>query len=257
MSNGRKVSTDALETLGTIIDDTQKRDAINIAVLPIVAAERLLPAQHIGLVEGGAGDSEKPLGGVDMAGAVAGAVWPELMTELCNLASTRRRPKHGHPTERKSEMRHPYITYAEARSPEHTEPVDTEIIPLCDALNAAGFRTNCSCWGHGRLNNEPSVCMFCTIEQAEALDIHLREASEKDLTAEGLGVWQACLMMHLAPWGHEWEIQVRAHDLYCDSTPDDVYEKRLHAVKQATAAVLSYAHEPVASERTIVTGEKP
>jgi hypothetical protein len=65
MSNGRKVSTDALETLGTIIDDTQKRDAIHIAVLPIVAAERLLPAQHIGLVEGGAGDSEKPLGIVD------------------------------------------------------------------------------------------------------------------------------------------------------------------------------------------------
>jgi len=30
MSNARKVSTDALETLGQIIDETQKRDAIHI-----------------------------------------------------------------------------------------------------------------------------------------------------------------------------------------------------------------------------------
>jgi len=33
----RSVSTDALETLGTIIDDTQKRDAIHLAVIPVVA----------------------------------------------------------------------------------------------------------------------------------------------------------------------------------------------------------------------------
>lgn len=54
MSNGRKVSTDALETLGQIIDDTQKRDAIHLAVLPMVATEKLFAGQDVGLVEGGA-----------------------------------------------------------------------------------------------------------------------------------------------------------------------------------------------------------
>ena len=49
MSNGRKVSTDALETLGTVIDDTQKRDAIHLAVLPMVAGQRLHAGQDIGI----------------------------------------------------------------------------------------------------------------------------------------------------------------------------------------------------------------
>lgn len=41
MSN-RSVATDALATLGTIIDDAQKRDAIHLAVIPMVAGRRRL-----------------------------------------------------------------------------------------------------------------------------------------------------------------------------------------------------------------------
>ncbi len=52
MSDKRKVSTDALETLGTIIDDTQKRDAIHLAVLPVMAGARLKPGQEIALTDG-------------------------------------------------------------------------------------------------------------------------------------------------------------------------------------------------------------
>lgn len=65
MSNGRKVSTDALETLGQIIDDTQRRDAIHLAVLPQIAVGKLFPGQDIGLVEGGAGPADTNLGIVD------------------------------------------------------------------------------------------------------------------------------------------------------------------------------------------------
>jgi hypothetical protein len=43
----RKVHTDALETLGMIIDETAKRDAIHLAVEPVVAKERLHPGEHI------------------------------------------------------------------------------------------------------------------------------------------------------------------------------------------------------------------
>lgn len=43
----RSVSTDALETLGTKIDDTQRRDAIHLAVEPITAKVRLFPGQHV------------------------------------------------------------------------------------------------------------------------------------------------------------------------------------------------------------------
>lgn len=39
--------TDALDTLGEIIDETQKRDAIHLAVEPVVAGQRLAPGQHV------------------------------------------------------------------------------------------------------------------------------------------------------------------------------------------------------------------
>lgn len=135
----------------------------------------------------------------------------------------------------------PYVSYAEARADSYPEKVDPEIVPLCDALNAAGFPTNASCWGHCRLNNGPHVTFFCEIEQAEALQRALREASDKDLTDGGLGVWQASLRMYLYPWGREWEIEVDAHGLYHDSPMPLVRALRLHALKQATAVIWAYA----------------
>jgi hypothetical protein len=39
--------TDALDTLGEVIDETQKRDAIHLAVEPVTAGQRLAPGQHV------------------------------------------------------------------------------------------------------------------------------------------------------------------------------------------------------------------
>lgn len=43
----RNVHTDALETLGMIIDETAKRDAIHLAVEPVIAKQPLAPGQHV------------------------------------------------------------------------------------------------------------------------------------------------------------------------------------------------------------------
>ena len=65
-SDKRSVSTDALETLGTIIKEGQGRDAIHLAVEPIEAAEKLHPGQDVGIVDGKAtAKTEKLLGIVD------------------------------------------------------------------------------------------------------------------------------------------------------------------------------------------------
>ncbi len=64
-ADNRSVSTDALETLGSIIDETQARDAIHLAVEPVIAAEKLYPGQDVGFKEGGVGISNKPVGIVD------------------------------------------------------------------------------------------------------------------------------------------------------------------------------------------------
>ncbi|AGR47833.2 hypothetical protein PHIM7_137 [Sinorhizobium phage phiM7] len=61
----QQVTTDALATLGTIIDETQGRDAIHLAVENVVAAEKLFPGQDVGFVDDGVGVCKKPVGIVD------------------------------------------------------------------------------------------------------------------------------------------------------------------------------------------------
>lgn len=46
------VSTDALDTLGSIISPEEGRDAIHLAVYPIEAAHQLSPAEHVKIKDG-------------------------------------------------------------------------------------------------------------------------------------------------------------------------------------------------------------
>jgi hypothetical protein len=61
----RTVSTDALESLGTIIGPNEKRDAIHLAVLPVIAKSKLSPGQSIKVSNGVASPSTKGLAIVD------------------------------------------------------------------------------------------------------------------------------------------------------------------------------------------------
>lgn len=65
MSGDRKLTTDALETLGTIIDEKAGRDAIHLAVEPSIAAHELQPGAHVGFRENGVGICDNPVGIVD------------------------------------------------------------------------------------------------------------------------------------------------------------------------------------------------
>lgn len=49
MADKRTVSTDALATLGSIISEGEKRDAIHLAVEPCIAVTVLTPGQKIGV----------------------------------------------------------------------------------------------------------------------------------------------------------------------------------------------------------------
>ena len=57
----RSVATDALETLGMVIDEGARRDAIHLAVEPTIAAKRLFPGQDVGID----GTTVNPVGIVD------------------------------------------------------------------------------------------------------------------------------------------------------------------------------------------------
>ena len=45
-------TTDALDTLGTIISENEKRDAIHLGVEPVIAGEKLYPGSHVSLKDG-------------------------------------------------------------------------------------------------------------------------------------------------------------------------------------------------------------
>lgn len=63
MSHGdkRTPATDALETLGMIHFKTEKRDAIHLAVEPVVASQYLLIGSKIGIINGIAYPSGKQM----------------------------------------------------------------------------------------------------------------------------------------------------------------------------------------------------
>ncbi len=48
-TNKHTVATDALQTLGTVLTGDEKRDAIHLAVIPVVAFETMRPGQRIRL----------------------------------------------------------------------------------------------------------------------------------------------------------------------------------------------------------------
>lgn len=60
----RTPHTDALDTLGYVIDETAKRDAIHVAVEPAYAAQMLRPGQHVGFVDGKASTKAEKLVGI-------------------------------------------------------------------------------------------------------------------------------------------------------------------------------------------------
>jgi hypothetical protein len=67
-TDNRTLATDALDTLGSILSGGEQRDAIHIAVEPVVAAYQLAPGQHVGRIpsmNGRYGASPNPVGIVD------------------------------------------------------------------------------------------------------------------------------------------------------------------------------------------------
>jgi len=66
------MSNDLGTTIGKLADDGAGRDAIHVAVAPMIATERLWPGQHVGVIGDRAGVREPFVGIVDpfLAGAV-------------------------------------------------------------------------------------------------------------------------------------------------------------------------------------------
>jgi hypothetical protein len=73
--------------LGSLVDETAERDAIHIAIAPVVAADKLYPGQEVGLNDKGeAVNSDTPVGIVDPF--LKGPVFPPQRFYLCLFPQT-------------------------------------------------------------------------------------------------------------------------------------------------------------------------
>lgn len=99
------------------------------------------------------------------------------------------------------------------------EKIDPEILPLCDALNAAGLTTLSSCCGHGQ--DWPHVIMSGSIpdDKYERLQRYLLANC-----AQCSNIYLPCMrkdivgLGHLdAEMGHYWDLEIHASEVYRDT----------------------------------------
>ena len=112
--------------------------------------------------------------------------------------------------------------------PNYEEKLDPEIIPLCDALNTAGFVTTSSCCGHGQ--GWPHVWFeHSTDERIEDLArFVLRE--EQSNFRPYFSMFQKEIRLD----GYAWSLVLHLNNVYSD-TPESA------ALKEAESAITSVA----------------
>jgi hypothetical protein len=115
--------------------------------------------------------------------------------------------------------------------PNYVEPLDEEIIPLCDALNAAGFVTTSSCYGHGY--RWPHIWF----EHSDDLRIErlarFVKAGERGDYRPYFTVWQK----EICSEGYAWSVEIHLNEVYGDTSLFVIAEKTNRALALITEAV--------------------
>ena len=119
--------------------------------------------------------------------------------------------------------------------PYYEEKLDIEIIPLCDAMNAAGFVTLSSCAGHG--HSRPHVWFeHSTDERIERLVRFVKQCEEFDFRPY-FTMWQKEILLE----GAVWSVEVHVNGIYLDTPRSMEKEKEQYALSKLTQAVIDFA----------------
>lgn len=119
--------------------------------------------------------------------------------------------------------------------PTYEEKIDTEILPLCDALNSAGFVTTASCCGHGR--GWPHVWFqHSTDERIEAMARFVMAQQQGDYRPF-LPVFQKEILTN----GYMWCLEIHLNNVYANTPVDAAMQEAIDALEQVTRAVQVWA----------------
>lgn len=118
--------------------------------------------------------------------------------------------------------------------PAYPEPLDEEIIPLCDALNAAGFVTTSSCCGHG--GDWPHVWFeHSSDERIERLARFILATETVDY-----GPHFTMIQKEIRPEGYAWSIEIHLNNQFADTPSGEALAMARVALGAVTAAVLAW-----------------
>jgi hypothetical protein len=121
--------------------------------------------------------------------------------------------------------------------PTYPEPLDPEIIPLCDALNASGFVTISSCSGHGR--DWPRVWFTADSERAERLARFVLRHTEHDGQSFA-AQWQREVLLE----GARWCLTLHLHRVYADTAREAALAEAVAALAEVTRLVARWEDAP-------------
>lgn len=119
--------------------------------------------------------------------------------------------------------------------PSYEEPLDPEIVDLCDALNEAGFETTDSCCGHGA--DWPRVWWSGLVpdQRCEALARFLLDRFSFDYCP-------------FTPWvskgiekvGHYWKLEIHLHRVFATTPPMETLREAIAAMWAVANAVREF-----------------
>jgi len=123
--------------------------------------------------------------------------------------------------------------------PAYPEPLDPEIIPLCDALNAAGFVTTTSCSGHGSACQWPHVWFEPSDDTRIERMVRFVKATENFDYPPHTTVWQKEILLE----GYAWSVEIHLWDGVDRDTPwQEALRKTGEACKRVAQAIEAW-HE--------------
>src|SRR5579864_2093461 len=119
--------------------------------------------------------------------------------------------------------------------PSYPEPLDPEIVPLCDALNAARFVTTASCCGHGKA--WPHVWFeHSTDERIESVARFVKERERGDFRPH-FSMWQKEILEQ----GYAWSVEIHLNNAYGDTPAEDGLRMAVSAISEVTRAITEWA----------------
>jgi hypothetical protein len=118
--------------------------------------------------------------------------------------------------------------------PNYIEPLDAEIIPLCDALNDAGFVTVSSCSGHG-VNWAHVWFEHSSDERIESLARFVKSKEQGDYR-DYFSMWQKEILLD----GYMWSVEIQCNNMYGNTPRAEGLKIMISAINQVAAAIRNW-----------------